>query len=116
MLYEVITHPVTSGRGTLKDAMNDALRDWVSNVEDTFYVIGTVAGPHPYPAMVRDFQSVRITSYNVCYTKLLRFIVDKLMIGSTNYFEVFLVFFKIIEPLTLKSNPSNSNIYLMLKN
>jgi len=50
--------PVTSGRGTLKDAMNDALRDWVANVEDTFYIIGTVAGPHPYPAMVRDFQSV----------------------------------------------------------
>jgi tryptophan synthase beta chain len=49
---------VTSGTGTLKDAMNDALRDWVSNVEDTFYVIGTVAGPHPYPAMVRDFQAV----------------------------------------------------------
>jgi tryptophan synthase beta chain len=50
--------PVTSGTGTLKDAMNDALRDWVTNVEDTFYVIGTVAGPHPYPMMVRDFQSV----------------------------------------------------------
>jgi tryptophan synthase beta chain len=50
--------PVTSGLGTLKDAMNEALRDWVTNVEDTFYCIGTVAGPHPYPAMVRDFQSV----------------------------------------------------------
>ncbi|MCP4818261.1 MAG: tryptophan synthase subunit beta, partial [Shimia sp.] len=50
--------PVTSGRGTLKDAMNDALRDWVTNVNDTFYCIGTVAGPHPYPAMVRDFQSI----------------------------------------------------------
>ena len=50
--------PVTSGRGTLKDAMNEALRDWVSNVADTFYCIGTVAGPHPYPAMVRDFQSI----------------------------------------------------------
>jgi len=50
--------PVTSGRGTLKDAMNDALRDWVTNVKDTFYCIGTVAGPHPYPAMVRDFQSI----------------------------------------------------------
>ena len=50
--------PVTSGAATLKDAMNDALRDWVANVEDTFYLIGTVAGPHPYPAMVRDFQSV----------------------------------------------------------
>ncbi len=50
--------PVTSGRGTLKDAMNDALRDWVTYVRDTFYCIGTVAGPHPYPAMVRDFQSI----------------------------------------------------------
>ena len=50
--------PVSSGAGTLKDAMNDALRDWVANVENTFYIIGTVAGPHPYPAMVRDFQSV----------------------------------------------------------
>ena len=50
--------PVTSGRGTLKDAMNEALRDWVTNVGDTFYCIGTVAGPHPYPAMVRDFQSI----------------------------------------------------------
>ncbi len=50
--------PVASGSRTLKDAMNEALRDWVANVEDTFYIIGTVAGPHPYPAMVRDFQSV----------------------------------------------------------
>jgi len=50
--------PVTSGSGTLKDAMNDALRDWVARVHDTYYLIGTVAGPHPYPAMVRDFQSV----------------------------------------------------------
>ncbi len=50
--------PVTSGSRSLKDAMNDALRDWVSNVEDTFYIIGTVGGPHPYPMMVRDFQSI----------------------------------------------------------
>jgi tryptophan synthase beta chain len=50
--------PVTSGAGTLKDAMNDALRDWVANVDTTYYLIGTVAGPHPFPAMVRDFQSV----------------------------------------------------------
>jgi tryptophan synthase beta chain len=50
--------PVHGGTATLKDAMNDALRDWVANVENTFYIIGTVAGPHPYPAMVRDFQSV----------------------------------------------------------
>jgi tryptophan synthase beta chain len=50
--------PVTSGSRTLKDAMNEALRDWVTNVGDTFYIIGSVAGPHPYPAMVRDFQAV----------------------------------------------------------
>jgi tryptophan synthase beta chain len=50
--------PVTAGSGTLKDAMNEALRDWVTNVEDTYYLIGTAAGPHPYPEMVRDFQSV----------------------------------------------------------
>lgn len=50
--------PVTSGSATLKDAMNDALRDWVTNVHDTFYIIGTVAGPHPYPMLVRDFQSI----------------------------------------------------------
>lgn len=50
--------PVTSGTGTLKDAMNEALRDWVANVDTTFYIIGTVAGPHPYPEMVRNFQSV----------------------------------------------------------
>ncbi len=50
--------PVTSGAATLKDAMNEGLRDWVANVEDTFYIIGTAAGPHPYPELVRDFQSV----------------------------------------------------------
>jgi tryptophan synthase beta chain len=50
--------PVQSGSHTLKDAMNEALRDWVTNVRDTYYIIGTAAGPHPYPAMVRDFQSV----------------------------------------------------------
>lgn len=53
---EVIS--VSSGTGTLKDAMNEAMRDWVTNVRDTFYVIGSVAGPHPYPMMVRDFQSI----------------------------------------------------------
>ena len=50
--------PVTSGSKTLKDALNEAMRDWVTNVDDTFYIIGTVAGPHPYPMLVRDFQSV----------------------------------------------------------
>jgi len=51
-------NPVTAGAGTLKDAMNEALRDWVTNVTDTYYLIGTAAGPHPYPTMVRDFQSI----------------------------------------------------------
>jgi tryptophan synthase beta chain len=50
--------PVQSGSKTLKDALNEALRDWVTNIDNTFYIIGTVAGPHPYPAMVRDFQAV----------------------------------------------------------
>jgi tryptophan synthase beta chain len=50
--------PVESGSRTLKDALNEAMRDWVTNVSDTFYILGTVAGPHPYPAMVRDFQTV----------------------------------------------------------
>src|SRR5256885_10558928 len=50
--------PVESGSRTLKDALNEAMRDWVANVDNTFYIIGTVAGPHPYPAMVRDFQKV----------------------------------------------------------
>src|SRR5438552_18586442 len=50
--------PVTSGSATLKDAMNEALRDWVTNVHDTYYLIGSAAGPHPYPMMVRDFQTV----------------------------------------------------------
>ena len=50
--------PVTSGSKTLKDALNEAMRDWVTNVDNTFYIIGTVAGPHPYPAMVRDFQAI----------------------------------------------------------
>ncbi|MDH5180645.1 MAG: tryptophan synthase subunit beta, partial [Gammaproteobacteria bacterium] len=50
--------PVTSGSKTLKDALNEAMRDWVTNIDNTFYIIGTVAGPHPYPAMVRDFQAI----------------------------------------------------------
>ncbi len=57
-LLGATVNPVTSGSGTLKDAMNEALRDWVANVEDTYYIIGTAAGPHPYPMMVRDFQSI----------------------------------------------------------
>jgi tryptophan synthase beta chain len=50
--------PVESGSKTLKDALNEAMRDWVTNIGNTFYIIGTVAGPHPYPMMVRDFQAV----------------------------------------------------------
>lgn len=57
-LLDAEVKPVTAGHGTLKDAMNEALRDWVTNVEDTYYLIGTAAGPHPYPEMVRDFQAV----------------------------------------------------------
>jgi tryptophan synthase beta chain len=57
-LLKAKVNAVTSGAGTLKDAMNEALRDWVTNVADTYYIIGTAAGPHPYPAMVRDFQSI----------------------------------------------------------
>ncbi|MEL6372453.1 MAG: tryptophan synthase subunit beta [Pseudomonadota bacterium] len=57
-LLKAKINAVTAGAGTLKDAMNEALRDWVANVDDTYYIIGTAAGPHPYPAMVRDFQSV----------------------------------------------------------
>ena len=57
-LLKAKIHAVTAGAGTLKDAMNEALRDWVTNVSNTYYIIGTAAGPHPYPAMVRDFQSI----------------------------------------------------------
>jgi tryptophan synthase beta chain len=57
-LLGATVHPVTSGSRTLKDALNEALRDWVANVDNTFYMIGTVAGPHPYPLMVREFQAV----------------------------------------------------------
>lgn len=57
-LLGATVHPVTSGSRTLKDAMNEAMRDWVTNVDDTFYIIGTCAGPHPYPELVRNFQSV----------------------------------------------------------
>ncbi len=57
-MLQAKVNPVTSGAGTLKDAMNEALRDWVTNVHDTYYIIGTAAGPHPYPEMVRDFQSI----------------------------------------------------------
>ena len=51
-------HPVKSGSKTLKDAINEAIRDWITNVESTYYLLGSAVGPHPYPVMVRDFQSV----------------------------------------------------------
>jgi tryptophan synthase beta chain len=57
-LLDTIVHPVSSGSKTLKDAINEAFRDWVTNVEDTYYLLGSVVGPHPYPMLVRDFQSV----------------------------------------------------------
>lgn len=57
-LLGATVHPVSSGARTLKDALNEAMRDWVTNIDDTFYIIGTVAGPHPYPQMVRDFQAI----------------------------------------------------------
>ncbi|MCV6605929.1 MAG: tryptophan synthase subunit beta, partial [Porticoccaceae bacterium] len=57
-LLGATVHPVSSGSRTLKDAMNEAMRDWVTNVDNTFYIIGTCAGPHPYPELVRNFQSV----------------------------------------------------------
>jgi tryptophan synthase beta chain len=66
--------PVESGSKTLKDALNEAMRDWVTNVENTFYIIGTVAGPHPYPAMVRDFQSI---IGQECLTQMPEMIVEQ---------------------------------------
>src|SRR5205085_445344 len=57
-LLGATVHPVEQGTATLKDAMNEAMRDWVTNVRDTFYLIGSVAGPHPYPTMVRELQTV----------------------------------------------------------
>ena len=56
-LVGAAVHPVESGTRTLKDAMNEAIRDWVTNVRTTYYLIGSVAGPHPYPALVRDFRA-----------------------------------------------------------
>ena len=86
--------PVTSGTATLKDAMNEALRDWVSNVTDTFYVIGTVAGPHPYPMMVRDFQSVigKETKQQILIYSLILFFVSLLPYYYGFAKEQFLVF------------------------
>ncbi len=57
-LLEATVVPVSSGSKTLKDALNEAMRDWVTNIDDIFYIIGTIAGPHSYPMMVRDFQSI----------------------------------------------------------
>ena len=89
--------PVKSGRATLKDAMNEALRDWVSNVKDTFYVIGTAAGPHPYPMMVRDFQSVigdEAKKQILKYEKRLPNYLVACIGGGSNALRIILFFFK----------------------
>ena len=84
--------PVNSGSSTLKDAMNEALRDWVSNVGDTFYIIGTAAGPHPYPMMVRDFQSIigkEVRKQIFEYEKKLPDSLIACIGGGSNFFGLF---------------------------
>ena len=88
---------VSSGTGTLKDAMNEALRDWVATFQDTFYVIGTVAGPHPYPAMVRDFQSVIGKEARRQFKKLTGKLPDQVIAcvgGGSNAIGIFHAFLK----------------------
>ncbi|MBR4820279.1 tryptophan synthase subunit beta [bacterium] len=88
---------VSSGTGTLKDAMNEALRDWVATFQDTFYVIGTVAGPHPYPAMVRDFQSVIGKEARAQFKKLSGKLPDQVVAcvgGGSNAMGIFHAFLK----------------------
>ncbi len=89
--------PVTSGSKTLKDALNEALRDWVTNVDDTFYIIGTVAGPHPYPAMVRDFQAVigrEARAQCLAQTSRLPDMVVACVGGGSNAMGIFYAFLK----------------------
>jgi len=89
--------PVTSGSKTLKDAMNEAIRDWVTNVHDTFYVIGSVAGPHPYPVMVREFQSVIGREARKQFLAKEKKLPDYLLAcvgGGSNAMGLFHVFFK----------------------
>jgi tryptophan synthase beta chain len=89
--------PVESGSKTLKDALNEAMRDWVTNVEDTFYIIGTVAGPHPYPTLVRDFQSVIGRETRVQIRKQAKQLPDALVAcvgGGSNAIGLFYPFLK----------------------
>ena len=96
-LLGATVNPVTAGTATLKDAMNEALRDWVTNIRDTFYVIGTVAGPHPYPMMVRDFQSVIGTEAKQQHKKIEGRLPDALVAcvgGGSNAMGLFYPFLK----------------------
>ncbi len=96
-LLGATVNPVTAGTATLKDAMNEALRDWVTNIRDTFYVIGTVAGPHPYPMMVRDFQSVIGTEARQQHKKVEGRLPDALVAcvgGGSNAMGLFYPFIK----------------------
>ena len=96
-LLGATVNPVTAGTATLKDAMNEALRDWVTNIRDTFYVIGTVAGPHPYPMMVRDFQSVIGTEAKKQHKKVEGRLPDALVAcvgGGSNAMGLFYPFLK----------------------
>ncbi|SJZ93404.1 tryptophan synthase, beta chain [Trichlorobacter thiogenes] len=96
-LLGATVNPVTAGTATLKDAMNEALRDWVTNIHNTFYVIGTVAGPHPYPMMVRDFQSVIGTEAKKQHKKVEGRLPDALVAcvgGGSNAMGLFYPFLK----------------------
>lgn len=96
-LLGATVNPVTAGTATLKDAMNEALRDWVTNIRNTFYVIGTVAGPHPYPMMVRDFQSVIGTEAKRQHKKIEGRLPDALVAcvgGGSNAMGLFYPFLK----------------------
>ncbi len=96
-LLGATVNPVTAGTATLKDAMNEALRDWVTNIGNTFYVIGTVAGPHPYPMMVRDFQSVIGTEAKRQHKKVEGRLPDALVAcvgGGSNAMGLFYPFLK----------------------
>lgn len=89
--------PVTTGSRTLKDALNEAMRDWVTNVDNTFYIIGTVAGPHPYPMMVRDFQAIIGREAKVQFKKLAGKLPDSIIAcigGGSNAIGIFYDFIK----------------------
>ena len=96
-LLGATVNPVTSGSRTLKDAMNETIRDWVANVADTFYIIGTVAGPHPYPLMVREFQAVIGQEARRQFLKAEKALPDYLLAcvgGGSNAMGLFHAFFK----------------------